>query len=344
MAMPHHQFASDNTAPICPEALHALLEANQGFCPSYGHDDWTLRAADAIRACFETDCEVFFVFNGTAANALSLASLCQSYHSVICHELAHIETDECGAPEFFSNGTKLLLGGGEQGKLAPEEITRLVTRRSDIHYPKPRVVSITQATELGTVYTPDELAALHAQAVRHGLHLHMDGARFGNACASLGATPAELSWQAGVEVLSLGGTKMGMPMGEAIVFFNKDLADDFGHRCKQAGQLASKMRFLAAPWLGMLADGAWLRHAHHANAMARQLADGLVALPGVSLLTEPQANAVFAQIPEDMQARLASQGWVFYRFIGQGGVRLVCSWATTQSDVSNFLRCAAGHD
>ncbi len=343
-ALQRHQFASDNTAPICPEALDALLEANQGFCASYGHDDWTLRAANAIRASFEADCEVFFVFNGTSANALSLASLCQSYHSVICHELAHIETDECGAPEFFSNGTKLLLGGGAHGKLAPEEITRLVTRRADIHYPKPRVVSVTQATELGTVYTPQELAALHDAAACHGLHLHMDGARFSNACASLGATPAELSWKAGVEVLSLGGTKMGMPMSEAIVFFNKALAADFGYRCKQAGQLASKMRFLAAPWLGMLANDAWLRHARHANHMARLLAQGLADLPGVTLMAEPEANAVFALLPQAMQARLVDEGWVFYRFIGQGGVRLVCSWATSQDDVMSLLYCAADHD
>jgi threonine aldolase len=342
--MAHYQFASDNTAPICPEALQALNEANTGFCASYGHDNWTQQAANAIRASFETDCEVFFVFNGTSANALSLAALCQSYHSVICHELAHIETDECGAPEFFSNGTKLLLGSGAHGKLVPEEITRLVTRRSDIHYPKPRVVSLTQCTELGTVYTPDELSALQAEASRHNLHLHMDGARFGNACASLGATPAELSWKVGIEVLSLGGTKMGMPMGEAIVFFNKALASDFGYRCKQAGQLASKMRFLAAPWLGMLDNDTWLRHANHANNMAKLLADGLAALPGVTLMLEPQANTVFAQLPEAMLGRLSSRGWIFYRFIGNGGVRLVCSWATSHNDVSTFLSSAAGND
>ncbi len=342
--MAHYQFASDNTAAICPEAWQALSDANSGFCASYGHDDWTARATNALRDSFETDCEVFFVFNGTSANALALAALCQSYHSVICHELAHIETDECGAPEFFSNGTKLLLGTGAHGKLVSAEITRLVTRRSDIHYPKPRVVSLTQCTELGTVYTPDELSALQREAERHQLHLHMDGARFSNACASLGASPAELSWRAGIEVLSLGGTKMGMPLGEAIIFFNKALASDFGYRCKQAGQLASKMRFLAAPWLGMLEHNVWLKHADHANRMARLLADGLAAMPGVTLMLEPQANTVFAQLPGAMLERLTAKGWVFYRFIAQGGVRLVCSWATRHSDVTAFLRCAAGHD
>ncbi len=340
--MKHYAFASDNTAPVCPEALASLIAANQGFCASYGQDDWTQRASDAIRASFETDCEVFFVFNGTSANALSLAALCQSYHSVICHELAHIETDECGAPEFFSNGTKLQPGSGPEGKLLPAEIERLVTRRRDIHYPKPRVVSLTQCTELGTVYSLAELAALREMAERHALHLHMDGARFGNACAALGATPAELSWKAGIEVLSLGGTKMGMPVGEAIVFFNRTLAADFDYRCKQAGQLASKMRFLAAPWLGMLAGDAWLRHASHANRMARLLADGLAALPGVTLRVQPQANSVFLQMPEPMQRRLDEAGWVFYRFIGEGGARLVCSWATRPEEVEAFVACARG--
>ena len=218
---------------------------------------------------FDSDCEVFFVFNGTAANSLALAALCQSYHSVICHRHAHIEEDECGAPEFFSNGSKLLLGAGENGKLAAEEVRRLITQRTDLHYPKPKAVSITQSTECGTVYTPDEVAALHAITAAHGLHLHMDGARFANAVAGVGCTPAELSWKAGVEVLSFGGTKMGLPGSEALVFFNKSLATDFEYRCKQAGQLASKMRFLSAPWVGLLHDGAWLRHSAHANAMAQ---------------------------------------------------------------------------
>lgn len=334
-----YDFASDNTAGICPEALEAFLQANAGCHASYGQDDWTVQAADAIRQTFEhPDADVFFVFNGTAANSLALASLCQSYHSVICHEQAHVETDECGGPEFFSNGTKLLLGRGPNGKLWPDEIDRLVARRSDIHYPKPKVVTITQSTESGTVYAPSEVTELSAHARRHGLHVHMDGARFANACASLGCSPAALSWQAGVEVLSLGGTKLGMPVGEAIVFFDRSLSEDFAYRCKQAGQLASKMRYLSAPWVGVLKDGIWLRHAAHANAMATRLAEGFRQIPGIELLFPVEANAVFARIDSRVQRRLSAKGWAFYGFINEGGARFVCSWATQADDVDALLQ------
>mgnify|MGYP003412357418 CR=1 FL=1 len=251
------QFASDNCAGICPEALQALLAANAGDAPGYGEDDWTRRVSDRLRALFETDCDVYFVFNGTAANSLALASLCQSYHSVICHELAHVETDECGGPEFFSNGSKLLTVRGEGGKLTPEAVRETILRRSDIHFPKPRVVTLTQATEVGTVYRPAEVTAIAELAHAHGLRVHMDGARFCNAAAALGAAPAEITWRAGVDVLCFGGTKMGLPVGEAVVFFDRRLSEDFAWRCKQAGQLASKMRFLSAPWLGLLEGGGW---------------------------------------------------------------------------------------
>lgn len=322
-------LASDNTSGICPEALDYLLEANRCDDLAYGNDTWTQRAADRFRALFDYDCDVFFVFNGTAANSLSLAALGQSYHSVICHELAHIETDECGGPEFFSNGAKLLTTSGEHGKLTPEGIERLVTRRSDIHYPKPRVISITQATEVGTVYNRDELLGIRSVADKYDLRVHMDGARFANACAGLDATPAELTWQAGVDVLCFSGTKNGLPMGEAVVFFNRDLAEDFDYRCKQAGQLASKMRFIAAPWLGLLETGAWRRNAEHANAMAGYLADGLKAMPGAKLMFPPQANSVFVQLPPAILEHLRTLGWTFYTFIGAGGARFVCAWNTT---------------
>ena len=268
-------FASDNYAGICPEALQALLDANQGHAPAYGDDEWTLRVSDRLRELFETDCDVYFAFNGTAANSLALASLCQSYHSVICSELAHVDTDECGGPEFFSNGSKLLTAKGEHGKITPETMLEVIQRRSDIHYPKPRVVTLTQATEVGTVYQVSEIAAIADRAHQHGLRVHMDGARFANAVASLNVAPADITWRVGVDVLCFGGTKMGLPIGEAIVFFDRALAEDFAWRCKQAGQLASKMRFLSAPWLGILENDAWLRHAGHANAMARRLADGI---------------------------------------------------------------------
>ncbi len=330
------QFASDNYAGICPEAWRALERANQGHARSYGDDPWTARAADLIRATFETDCEVFFVFNGTAANALSLASMGQSYHSILCHEIAHVETDECGATEFFSNGMKVLQVAGDDGKVLPSGIEERVRHRTDIHYPKPRAVSLTQATEVGTVYSLAELRAIGETCRALGLTLHMDGARFANAVASLGATPKKLTWQVGVDVLCFGGTKNGSHGGEAVVFFNRELAREFDYRCKQSGQLCSKMRFLAAPWVGMLEDGAWLRNARHANAMAERLAQGLSKLPEVKLLFPRQANAVFADLPLDVIEPLR-KSWLFYTFIGRGGSRLMCAWDTTEDDVDRFV-------
>lgn len=326
-------FASDNYAGICPEAWEALQRANHGHVPAYGEDAWTRRASDLLRDLFEYPCEVFFTFNGTAANSLTLAHLCQSYHSVICHNLAHIETDECGGPEFFSNGTKLLLVDGPEGKIDPAGVQSTVERRTDIHYPKPRVVSLTQATEMGTVYSIDELAALQQAAGRHHLRLHMDGARFANAVASLGVPPKELTWKLGVDVLCFGGTKNGLPVGEAVIFFNHELAREFDYRCKQGGQLASKMRFIAAPWVGMLESGAWLRRAADANARAEQLAAALGEVPGIKFLAPRQANSVFVELPLAWRDALKAQGWRFYTFIGAGGARFMCSWDTTEDDV-----------
>ena len=331
------QFASDNYAGLCPEAAAAMEQANAGHERSYGDDRWTGQASDLIRDIFETDCEVFFVFNGTAANSLSLASLCQSYHSMLCHELAHVETDECGAPEFFSNGTKMLLVPGLNGKIDPSGVERMVKKRTDIHFPKPRVVSVTQATEVGTVYSPDELKAVWSKAKSFNLRMHMDGARFANAVASLGCAPKEITWQAGVDVLCFGGTKNGMALGEAVVFFNRELAAEFEYRCKQAGQLASKMRFLSAPWVGLLKNGAWLRHAAHANAMAARLEDALRELSGVTLLFPRQANGVFAELPRKTIDGLWAKGWMFYTFIGAGGCRFMCSWDTQPEDVDALV-------
>jgi len=333
---PRRQFASDNYSGICPEAWQSLEEANHGHVRSYGDDLHTARAADALRELFETNCEVFFVFNGTAANSLALASLCQSYHSILCSEIAHVETDECGAPEFFSNGTKVLLLPGAEGKIDPAGIERMVKRRTDIHFPKPRVVTVTQATEVGTVYSIAELKAIWAKCRELGLRLHMDGARFANAVATLGVAPKEITWQAGIDVLCFGGTKNGTPVGDAVVFFNHDLAREFEYRCKQAGQLASKMRFLSAPWAGMLQNGVWLKHARHANEMARLLHEILAGLPEVKILFPRQANSVFAELPESAIRAMHDRGWMFYTFIGRGGCRFMCSWDTTENDVRDF--------
>lgn len=337
-----HAFASDNTSGICPEAWAALTAANQGQLPSYGSDNWTSRACDLIRQVFEKpDAEIYFVFNGTAANSLALASLCQSYHSVICHELAHVETDECGAPEFFSNGTKILTAPGAGGKLTPAAVEQVILKRTDIHYPKPRVLSLTQSTEWGTVYTRDEIAALTHVARKYDLAVHMDGARFANATAVLqsrdGHAPADFTWKAGVDVLCFGGTKNGMNTSEAVVFFRPELAREFDYRCKQAGQLASKMRFLSSQWVGSLENGAWLKHAAHANAMTQKLAQGLRDRFNIPFSAEPEVNAVFAQLPPAAAGRLQARGWHFYNFIGASGYRLMCSWDTKESDLNQFL-------
>ena len=331
------QFASDNYSGICPEAVEYMLAANVGDAPAYGNDLWTQRAADKFRELFEIDCEVFFVFNGTAANSLSLAALCQSYHSVICHELAHIETDECGGPEFASNGSKLLLAKGDNGKLNAGAVEQLITKRSDIHYPKPKVLSLTQVTEVGTLYTPDEMLSLKALGDRYGLKIHLDGARFANAVASSGLSPAELTWKVGVDVLCFCGTKNGMGLGEAIIFFDRALAEDFDYRCKQAGHLASKMRFISAPWLGLLETGAWLENAAHANRMAAYLEQQLQQIPGLKLLFPRQANSVFVEMPETMIAQVRQRGWQFYTFIGAGGVRLMCAWNTTEGAIDALV-------
>ncbi|MEX0886545.1 MAG: low specificity L-threonine aldolase [Phycisphaeraceae bacterium] len=331
------QFASDNGGGICPEAWQAMERANVGHAAGYGDDDWTRRACDAIRAFFETDCQVFFTFTGTAANSLALASLCRSYHSIICHELAHVETDECGGPEFFSNGTKVLLAPGDHGKLDLAGVEHIVTRRSDVHYPKPRVLSVTQPTEMGTVYSVAELEAVGELARRLGLRVHMDGARLANAVASLDVAPRAITWQAGVDVLCLGGTKNGLAAGEAVVFFDPQLACEFEYRCKQAGQLASKMRFLSAPWLGVLETGAYLDNARRANAAAALLARLLGELPGVKVMHPVQANAVFVRWPDVVSEALRDAGWHFYDFIAAGGVRLMCAWDTTHEDVRRFV-------
>ena len=331
------QFASDNYSGICPEAWAAMEAANAGHAPAYGADAWTQRAADGFRNLFETECEVFFAFNGTAANSMTLAALCRSYHSVICAESAHVETDECGAPEFFSNGSKLLVAPSADGKLTPDAVRAVAERRSDIHFPKPRAVTITQSTETGRVYSLDELAALSATCRAAGLRLHMDGARFANAAAALGCTPAAMTWKAGIDVLCFGGTKNGMAIGEAILFFDRALAEDFDYRCKQAGQLASKMRYLSAPWVGMLESGAWLANARHANASAQRFAEAVRDIPEVAVMFPVEANAVFISAPSPLLDDLRRRGWRFYTFIG-GGARFMFAWDSEPARIDALIR------
>jgi threonine aldolase len=337
---PGWQFASDNTAGICPEAWEALAAANVGYAPSYGDDPWTQRAADLIRALFERpQAQVFFVFNGTAANSLALSALCQSYHGIICHQHSHAQTDECAAPEFFSHGAKLLTVPGAKAKLSAAAVLGALERRDDVHSSKPRALTISQTTEWGSVYAPAQIAELSALARAHDLALHMDGARFANALAALsahGVSAADLSWRAGVDVLSLGGTKCGLNTTEAVVFFNPALAAQFDYRCKQGAQLASKMRFQTSQWVGVLESGAWLRRAAHANASAARLADALRRIPGLRPLREVEANAVFVELEPAVADAMAAKGWHFHH-MDEAGYRLMCSWATRTADIERFV-------
>ena len=330
------QFASDNYAGIAPEALEAFVRANVGHAAAYGNDRWTREAADAVRRTFDADVHVYFVPTGTAANALAIASICRPTDAVVCHEFAHVNVDECGACEALSGGAKLLAVAGPGAKVTPEAfVARAVA--NDEHASRPRALSLTQATELGTVYTPRELGSLAEAAHARGIKVHLDGARFANAVAALGCAPADLAQRAGVDVLAFGGTKNGLPFGEALVFFDATLAEEFARRRKQAGHLASKMRFVAAPWIAMLESGRWLAYAAHANAMARRLADGLANVPGAVLIAPTQANGVFVELPARVIEGLRARGWRFYVFVGDTGCRFMCAWDTAERDVDRLL-------
>jgi threonine aldolase len=333
---PGFQFASDNTAGICPEAWAALSEANHGYAASYGADAWTERACELIRKLFERpSAQVFMVFNGTASNALSLAHLARSYHGIVCHEAAHVQSDECGAPEFFGGGTKLVTLAGVEAKLSGDSLQRLIATRDDLHFPKPRALTLSQSTEWGTYYRPHEIAALAAVAHSHDMLVHMDGARFANVVAAAGVSAADLSWRAGVDVLSLGGTKNGLNTTDAVVFFDASLAQEFEYRCKQGGQLSSKMRFQSCQWQAVLESGAWLRHATHANSMAQRLGAAVREIRGVKLARPVEVNAVFVELSAPLANALDAAGWHFHQMAG-AGYRLMCSWATTQADIDAF--------
>ena len=329
-----HHFASDNTAAICPEAWTALEEANSQYAPSYGEDEWTAAVCERVRQLFEIDCDVYFVFTGTAANALGLAQLCQPFHGVICHERAHIQTDEAGAAEFYTRGAKLFLTKTNDGKIDLREVEKVVAQQVELHGHMMRAISIAQATELGTVYTPDEVTAIGAFARAHRMLLHMDGARFANAVASIGCAPKTITWKAGVDIVSFGGTKNGVATGALVIFFDKKSSRDFQYRVKQAGHLGSKMRFLAAPWLGLLNEDVWLRNARHANNAARELAQRLRTEAGMECAFPVESNGVFVQMDDELVRGLHARGWRFYKFVEPDVYRLICSWCTTDEDIS----------
>jgi len=323
------RFFSDNAAPACPEALAALAEANR-IDTAYDGDEWSRRLNDAFSTLFEREVEALWVSTGTAANSLALAALCPPHGSIVCHREAHIQNDECGAPEFYTGGAKLLLGEGEGAKLTPEIVDALIaTIRPDVHQVQPAALSITNASEYGCVYTPAETAALGDLAKRRGLRFHVDGARFANAVARLGCAPADLTWRAGVDALSFGFTKNGALAAEALILFDPALSGATHYRRKRGGHLLSKGRYLAAQILAMLEDGVWLRNAGAANESAARLA---AAAGAERLLFPVEANEMFIRVSEDEAASLRAQGFDFYDW-GPGEARLVTSWDSDPAQV-----------
>ena len=332
-------LASDNWSGVHPEIIDAIAAANSGHVPSYGHDTITAGAIEKLRTVFGERAEIFFVFSGTGANVLSLQTIAQPFNTVICAETAHIYTSECGAPEKHT-GCKLSPVPTSDGKIDPDGISRHLHDFGNDHHVQPSAVSISQATEYGTVYAPDELTVLCSFAHQHGLKVHMDGARLANAAAHLGATLREISSDSGVDVLSFGGTKNGMIAGEAVVFLDPELARNFVYRRMQGMQLSSKMRFIAAQFDALFADDLWLKSATHANGMAKRLADGLSALPGCSLTQPVQANEVFAVLPREHIAALQDISFFHIWDEPTSEARFVASFDTTEDDVDSFLRGA----
>ncbi len=339
-------FASDNTAGVAPVILDAIAAANQGYAPGYGNDDWTERAERRLCEIFERDIGVFLVPTGTAANALALAQVTPPWGVVLCHAESHIVTDECGAVEFFGGGLKLENLPGEAGKIAPATLQAAFARYGG-HRPHqmiPAALSITQASEAGTIYRPNEIAVLAEIAQAHALAVHMDGARFANALVRLNASPAEMTWRAGVDVLSFGATKGGALAAEAVLVFDQERAAFMGERRKRAGHLISKHRFVAAQILAYLQDGTWLSLARHANAMADRLAERLAAV-GLQPVFPVEANLLFVALPRALDAKLKAAGATYYARAREGLdvgsdnilVRLVTSFSTQDADIERFV-------
>jgi threonine aldolase len=328
-------FGSDNHAGVHPDVLAAIAAANTGHAGSYGHDEWTARAEARLQEHFGADALGFLVFNGTGANVVALRAMCRPWEGVICPATAHLEVDECGAPEVMG-GVKLLTVETSDGKLRPADVAARVQRVGDEHAVQARVVSISNSTELGTVYDAGEVSALADAAHDRGLLLHVDGARLANAAAALGVELAAITTECGVDAVSFGGTKNGLLAGEAVVMLRPELAEHLLYLRKQSMQLASKMRFVAAQFDALLAGELWRELAAHSNAMARRLADALREAPGVEITQEPQANAVFAVIDRAAAERLREH-WRFYDWDeARGEVRWMCSWDTTADDVDAF--------
>ena len=339
-------FCSDNTTGAAPEILAALAAANDGATMPYGNDAFTRRVEARIAEVFETEADVFLVATGTAANALSLSVMTPPFGAVFCHARSHIQCNECGAPEFYSGGAKLVPLPGDDGRIGADDLlAALAAHDPGVHHVQPAAGSLSQSTEAGTVYAVDAVRDIADVAHGHGLKVHMDGARFANALVALGCSPADATWRAGVDVLCLGASKNGAFAAEAVVLFDRALAQTFAYRRKRGGHLLSKGRFLAVQFEAYFTDGLWLKNAAHANAMAARLAEGLAAVPGARLAYPTEANEVFVALPPAVIAGLEGDGAQFYRWGGENALvlRLVCAFNTAPEAVDAFIASASKH-
>jgi len=331
-------FSSDNVTGACPEVMDAIVAANDGIVESYGNDKWSLNLQKKLSEIFETDVVVFPVVSGTAANALALSVLSPAFGKIFCNELSHINTDECGAPEFFSGGAKLVTMTSDDGKINAKDLSQNIRGTGIVHLSQPAAVSITQACETGTIYQLEEIKSIAETAHEHGLKVHMDGARFANAIVSLDVSPAEMTWKSGIDVLSFGGTKNGCLTAEAVVFFKPELVGNFPYLHKRSGQLLSKMRFISAQLEAYVSNDVWLRNARNANNMAKLLSEGLAKFPDIKLAYTTQSNEVFVHLPSSIINLLNAKGYnVSEDELDGKSVRFVTAWNTVSDDIDKLI-------
>ena len=337
-------FASDNVTSACPEVMDALIAANSGIAESYGDDEWSKALKTKLSEVFETEVEVFLAVSGTASNALALSALAPVFGKIYCHELSHINTDECGAPELFTGGAKLIPMQSSNGRIKPKDLSEMIRGSGNVHVTQPSVVSVTMSCETGTVYQLDEIKAISKIAQEHKMSVHMDGARFANALVSLNVSPAEMTWKSGVDVLTLGGTKNGCLAAEAIVFFKPEMVGNFPYLHKRSGQLLSKMRFVSSQLKAYLTDDLWIRNARHANLMAKKLSEGLNAFSSIELAYPTQSNEVFIHLPRELIDYLNNAGYnINEEELDGKAVRFVTAWNTELKDVDQLLDVIKKH-
>ena len=331
-------FASDNVTSACPEVMDAVIAANSGIAGSYGDDEWSLALKNRLSEIFETEVEVFLAVTGTASNALALSALAPVFGKIYCHELSHINTDECGAPELFTGGAKLIPMRSSNGRIDAVDLAETIRGSGNVHVTQPSVVSVTMSCETGTVYQLDEIKAISKIAHDNKMSVHMDGARFANALVSLDVSPAEMTWKSGVDVLTLGGTKNGCLAAEAVVFFKPEMVGNFPFLHKRSGQLLSKMRFISSQLEAYLTNDVWLRNARHANAMAKILSEGLNSFANIKLAYPTQSNEVFVHLPRDVIDYLNSAGYdINEEELDGKAVRFVTAWNSEVKDINDLL-------